>query len=312
MNIPITAELSLDISDTRTGVIRGDGFCLRKASAIFVQDRYWVYADIVPWDNPHWPNTYDTSIGLFSSEDCSDWKYHGIVVKHKNQDFRYDFGGVTTPDAIMFSGKIFLFYAGKENLDGGGKRHILCATSDSPDGIFIKHKKPIAESHADHIHFDDPIAILSEDKKRIELYYRYANHKAGFYEIMKVTSSDGENWSAPITVLKSSDKIRAYETAQGCRITVGDKSSVLLWTFDHFATGEFKTGIRISSDGNIFSENDCLYLDDYWAESIPHCGLQTICLSKDESSIEYLGIAKNIDNVGHYGIEIYSVRIIQK
>ncbi len=310
MNLQITNNLLLKISETPVGVIGGDRFSIRKASAIYSYDKYWVFADIVPNDSQYWPNTYDTSIGLLSSANLEDWEYHGIIIPHKDGKFKFDFGGATTPDSVILNGQIFLFYAGKELPDGTGRRHILLAIGNSPEKSFKKHPKPIVESSANHIHFDDPVSTLSKEGKQIELYYRYANHKDKIYKIQKITSFDGINWSEPITVLSSDEQIRAYETAYGCRINIDNQSYVFLFTFDHFSNGEFKTGLRISADGVNFPKESCIYLDNYWNREIPPCGLQVMGLSKSKYKLEYLGIAQNIDSSRSYGIGIYPVELI--
>ena len=311
MKLTIANKISINIANEPLSSIGGKDFSVRKASSVFVDNLYWIFADIVPHSHRYWPETYDTSIGLFRSTDCINWQYEGIILKHRDKKFRFDFGGATTPGAIMFKGQVFLFYAGKENPDGSGKRHILLARAESCNGVFKKRNEPIIESSSEYIHFDDPVAILSENGQQIELYYRYANHKEGFYEIARITSYDGENWSSPITVLKSNKSVRAYETADACRIKIANQSYVLLSAFEHFITGKFKTGMRISIDGLTFSDVDgrCVYIDDYWNKPIPVCGLQTIFISRNIQELEYIGIAGEIDKARHYGIQIYPVHI---
>lgn len=82
-----------DIIDFEFTTLPVYGFCVRKPAAVFAENRYWIYADVIPWDNPYWPDTYDTSIHAFSSPDCREWEYHGEVVGHKEVG-AWDYGGV--------------------------------------------------------------------------------------------------------------------------------------------------------------------------------------------------------------------------
>ena len=105
-------------------------FCVRKPAAVFAKGQYWLYTDVVSWDNPHWPHTYDTSIHAFSSSDCQGWTYHGEVLRHR-ENGAWDFGGVATPGAVIFGGRIYLFYSGREKPEGSGWRQIGMAVADN-------------------------------------------------------------------------------------------------------------------------------------------------------------------------------------
>ena len=55
-------------------------FSVRQNSAIWCDGYYYLYADVIPWDNPYHPDSYDTSIHLFKSANAENWEYHGEVI----------------------------------------------------------------------------------------------------------------------------------------------------------------------------------------------------------------------------------------
>lgn len=286
-----------------------DNFCVRKPAAIFLGGKYWLYVDVIPWDHPFWPDTYDTSIHAFSSNDCREWDYHGEVVTHR-QTGAWDFGGVATPGAVVLDDRIYLFYSGREFPGRDGVRQIGMAVAENPQGPFIKAEQPVIVPRHPESHLDDPIPILSEDGKGIDLYFRRADHQLSPSEYaIRLTKSfdNGQTWSDPVDVLHSDEKIRAYETAEVARI--GDQ--VLLSTFDHFAEGGCKTAFRMSKDGVNFTDCPDLYLDDHLCDGwdAPSCMLQIVLIPDADGINRHLGITRNIDEYGHYNQAIYGIEI---
>ena len=277
-----------------------DRFCVRKAAALFAGGRHWLYADVVPWDSPHWPDTYDTSIHAFSSPDCSAWTYHGEVLRHRVPG-SWDFGGVTTPGALLFDGRVHVFYTGYEKPGRGGVRQIGMAVAEKPEGPFVKATEPIISTGHPESHPCDTIPLLSHDRKGIELFYRQADHQLPppNYRIRKTVSRDaGRTWSPPVDILVADSVIRAYEAAEAARI--GGKT--FLATFDHFTGGGFKVGFRVSSDGLRFLPSTDLYLDDHLCHGwpSPRCGLQPTLIPDADGAFRHIGVAVPTDADGHY------------
>ena len=284
-----------------------DRFCVRKPAAAFTRGMYWIYADVVPWDSPHWPNTYDTSIHAFSSPDCRTWHYHGELIRHR-QPGAWDFGGVATPGAVCLDGCIHVFYSGRTNPDGSGPRHIGMATATDPGGPFVKAEEPVLRSTHAGCHLDDPAPVPSADGDGIDLYFRQADHHRPppNYSIRLTRSRNGgKTWSAPVTVLQADERIRAYETVEARRIG----ETVLLACFEHFASGGFRTGFFTSRDGRSFLPAPDRYLGSGICRGwgIPRCGLQIALIPGPEGIFRHLGVARTTDPQGHYNLAIYPV-----
>jgi Glycosyl hydrolases family 43 len=282
-----------------------DNFCVRKPSAIFADGKYWIYADIIPWENPYWPDSYDTSIHAFSSNDCIDWMYHGEFVSHRKKD-AWDYGGVATPGAVCFQDKIYIFYSGREKTDGKGWRQIGMAVADNPQGPFSKTSRPVIASTDSGSHLDDPIPIISHDGKKIELYFRQADHHLSppNYTIKKTDSADGGvTWSLPVDVLKSNSRVKAYETVEVIRIG----NETILISFDHFIKGGNKLAFRVSQDGINFSEAEDLYFEDSMCKGweSTKCGFQVVFIPDADDAFRHIGIARTIDKAGHYNQKIF-------
>ncbi len=282
-------------------------FCVRKTTSVFAENEYWIYADVIPWNHKYWPDTYDTSIHAFSSPDCQKWSYHGEAVGHRENN-AWDYGGVATPGAIYFNNKIYIFYSGREKTNGKGWRQIGMAIADHPAGPFHKNAVPIIAPVNKDSHLDDPIPIISENGKCIDLYFRQADHylPPPNYSICKVQSGDaGQTWSEPITVLKADNVTRAYETLEILHIN----GHTILITFDHFAKSGLKTAFRMSPDGTTFNTKADFYLEDQlpasWTK--PLCAFNVMFMRDDNNNYTHIGITREFDNKQHYNMEIYPI-----
>jgi len=284
-------------------------FCVRQVTAIYSHGQYWLYVDVVPWDHRYWPDTYDTTIHAYSSDDCRRWNYHGEILA-KGDEGEWDAGGVATPGAVVLDGRTYLFYAGRHRPGPDCIRQIGLAVADQPQGPFVKMRRPIVIADHPENHLDDPVPIVSASGRGIDLYYRHAEHHLDPppYSIRLTTSDHLVNtWTEPIVVLQSDDKVRAYETAEAIRIN----GQVLLATFDHFHHGHPKTALRWSSDGTHFVACDDLYLDDHlcagWQR--PSCMLQFALIPDADGVPRHMGICRPIDDAGHYNMQIHSIRM---
>lgn len=283
-----------------------DNFCVRKPTAIFADGKYWIYADVIPWDNPYWPNSYDSSIHAFSSNDCKDWKHHGEFISHREKD-TWDYGGVATPGAVCFKEKTYIFYSGREKTDGKGWRQIGMAVADNPQGPFYKIPDPVIVASSSSSHLDDPIPIISRDGQKIELYFRQADQHLPHsnYAIRKTDSADGGvTWTEPIDVFRSDDKkIKACETNEVIRIG----NETILASFDHFFEGKNKLAFRFSQDGINFSEAEDLYFEDAmgkgWAST--NCAFQIVFIPDANGVFKHIGIARTTDKAGHYNQKFF-------
>ncbi len=117
---------------TIDGTVR---FSVRQNSAIWFEGSYYLYADVVPWDNPFHPDTYDTSIHLFTSADAENWVYDGEIIG-KDEGDDWTAAGVATPGACVFGGRVYVAYSVRGNADGSGHRFLGVSVADHPRGPF--------------------------------------------------------------------------------------------------------------------------------------------------------------------------------
>ena len=141
----ITNDLAIRLvwqSGVSVARLPADRFCVRKATAVYAQQRHWIYADAIPWDSPYWPASYGISIHAFSSPDAACWEWHGPVID-PGPAGAWDGGGVSTPGAVVWGGRVHVFYAGHSRADGRGTRWAGLAVADHPAGPFHKPSGPI-------------------------------------------------------------------------------------------------------------------------------------------------------------------------
>ena len=153
-----------------------DGFSVRQVNSLWHEGKYYVYGDIIRWDNPEHPDSYGSSIGVFSSPDGRKWTYHGPVVTGGDKG-AWDYGGTATPGVAEFQGKFYIAYSGREFRNGLGERYLGLAVADTPLGPFTKMPDPIFPlvGHPEQpACFDDPQLVTRPGGSKLLLYYRYA------------------------------------------------------------------------------------------------------------------------------------------
>ena len=132
-------------------------------------NRTYVYADIVGYDNPNCPASFGSDIGAYSSADgVSNWTYHGIVVAKNSSSV--DAGGVATPSAIAREdGAVFVYFAAEACSeaacgDGDGPRGIGMASATHPLGPFERDLPPVAAAPPDWRRPSGPGGIFDDSQ----------------------------------------------------------------------------------------------------------------------------------------------------
>jgi hypothetical protein len=123
---------------------------VRKLEAVYYppDGRTYAYVDIVGFDNPHYPASYSTEVGVYSSSDGkTGWKYHGIVIP-RGPAGGWDGGGIASPGAaVTEDGHVIVGYAAENSPSGGINRGIGVAIAEHPLGPFVKSATPVADPH---------------------------------------------------------------------------------------------------------------------------------------------------------------------
>ena len=167
----------ITIVDEKPIGLPAEGFSPRQSSACWFHGCCYLLCDIVPWDNPYHPDTYDSSIGFYRTKDLLLWEYLGEVVP-KGQPGEWNSGGVGTPSVCVFNDRVYVAYSGRTQAGGGGHRFIGVKEANHPEGPF----RPVPELmvRLDDIDYtvDDPCLITSNAEgtgpgnDRLHLIYR--------------------------------------------------------------------------------------------------------------------------------------------
>jgi hypothetical protein len=212
----VALNLSLNLT---TGVPwpRGE-YSIRQTNCVHADQRHWCYADIVPYDAAGYPNTYNTSIHLFSSPDpLGPWRYESHALP-KGAAGAWDAGGVATPGVALADGTVVLVYSGRQFADGSGRRSIGLATAPHPTAPFTR-RAPFNWTVEDGAQSDDPQLVRHPSGRLILLHRRTAYSSGGAYTVLRAELSSGANvsasgttgWSAPLVVLSGDATVRARE-----------------------------------------------------------------------------------------------------
>ena len=301
---PQTAEpdmaFEIRIADDPPVALPTSRFSVRQMNAIHFKGRYYAYKDVVPWDSPHHPDTYHTSVHAYSSDDGLHWGYEGEVLPI-GRPGEWDAGGVATPGACVAEGQVLLAYSGREREDGSGRRSIGLAVSADPLGPFARRPAPILTAEG---HLDDPLLVTEPGSGgRVLLYHRLADPR-GVYTIRLAESEDaGKTWGTPTVVLSCHGDIRAMETLDAKWF--GER--LVLAQVEHFREGRpMKVALYVSSDGRSFTACRRKYLNDYLSVPLRFAfGPIVTFIPEADGRIEKIALSGYADGAGHYTQWVY-------
>ena len=105
----------------------------------------YAYADVVDFNDPYYPASYSSEVGVFSSPDGrTRWEYHGIVIP-RGKNGSWDGGGIASPGAaVADDGTVVVGYSAERSPSGGANRGIGIAIAPHPLGPFAKQTTPLA------------------------------------------------------------------------------------------------------------------------------------------------------------------------
>ena len=290
-----------------------DRFSVRQMNSLWHGGKYYVYADIIGWDNPKHPDSYGSSIGVYSSPDGRTWTYHGIVVAPGKEQGDWDFGGVATPGAIEHRGKFYIAYSARERKNGLGNRPLGLAVADKPLGPFRKMLDPIfpyTSNPQDAPCFDDPCLVKQPGSDRIHLYYRHARWRnrtnvAYDYSIRLRTMADPEQgWSSSEIVLRPS---RAGHTVLETIEAKWINGQFVLVVLDYLPGA----AMHVSTDGIHFQRCRKKNFREHvkFTRSSPCTHLPGL-LVDGEGVCRFMNTSGVTDNKGHFTQWIYPVRTV--
>jgi xylan 1,4-beta-xylosidase len=288
-------------------------FSVRQVNSLWHDGRYYLYGDIIRWCNPKHPDSYGSSIGVFSSPDGRQWSYHGEVVSAGGEG-QWDNGGAATPGACEFRGKFYVAYSGREKKNGRGRRFLGLAVADGPIGPFRKTGPPIfplGRHPQDDPCFDDPCLVARPGDDRLYLYYRHArwrNRTGGAYDytIRLRTSAEPEReWSAAEIVLRPTREGGVLETIEAKWI----EGQFVLFVLDYVDGA--KAALYVSRDALHFERCKQGHVEDGDGMEF---AMGTVCtrlpglIPDEDGECRLMNAAGVTDSAGHFTQWIYRVR----
>jgi len=171
---------------------------------------YYLVADVVPLDNPHHPNTYDTELHLWRSPNLADWTYIGVAVPKGVPGHSYDGYGVASPSGIVCrDDRIYVPFSARKTA-GFAQRGIgLAWSGPDPDVVpWTKTAAPISDLSGED---DDPSVVLMPGDPRLHLYHRTTG--GGYHIVHTATSTpeDPASWPPAQPVTMRPEGVRAQE-----------------------------------------------------------------------------------------------------
>lgn len=149
-------------------------FSVRQMNTIFwAQDKkMYAYADIVPFTDQWYPDSYSSDIGVFSSPDgVSNWTFHGLVLSRGPPGSK-DAGGIATPGAATTNGTVLLSYAAESETGGSGTRWIALARAQHPLGPFEKQDMLLADYGQCHSDDSQLVVRPGDPEGTVSVYHR--------------------------------------------------------------------------------------------------------------------------------------------
>ena len=312
------ARFEITVLDRRAVPIPTDGFSIRQNTALWFEGCYYLYADVVPWDNPYHPDTYDTSIHLFKSPDAENWEYVGEVIS-KGEAGAWTANGIAAPGACVFAGKIYVAYSVRGNRDGSGHRFIGVSVAEAPVGPFREAPElSIVPADVDYsevspmLLLDDPLLVATNGEgtgpgdERLYIYYRrslnvYPGGDALQYDIRgRYLIDRSAGWQEPYCVLTAA-KGSVVETAD-VRWINGRLVMIVLG----YATGGM--AVYVSSDSQHFIPAEPHLLESYLDIFMPSsCHYLPGFIRDPDGQVRHLTTPGNTDDDGHYTMWVFRI-----
>ncbi|NQU43306.1 family 43 glycosylhydrolase, partial [bacterium] len=283
---------------------------------------YYLYADVIPWDHPYHPDSYDTSIHLFRSTNAENWEYRGEVID-KGAPGEWTASGIATPGACLFDGRVYVAYSVRGNRDGSGHRFIGVSVADDPAGPFREVPElRIVPGGVDYskisptLLLDDPCLVgcnadgSGPGDEMLGIYYRqslndYSDPKnrgrALDYGIRCKFSVDiREGWSDSQLVLAAKDG-KVVEAADA-RWIDGRLVMIVLG----YSEGEMS--IYVSSDSRNFVPAVPHLLESYLDIFMPAACFRLPGFIPDaDGRVRHMTTPGDIDDEGHYTQWVYRI-----
>tara|TARA_R110002111_G_scaffold117466_2_gene179490 strand:- start:62234 stop:63229 length:996 start_codon:yes stop_codon:yes gene_type:complete len=208
-----------------------------------LKKKYYLLADVIPLKSQHHPNTYESEIHLFSSDDLSAWNYHGVAIAKGAREGAHDRHGVASPvAATLVNGIIYCPYSARKTPQFTARSVGLAYSFSDPEKIpWNKTPAPISDLPGE----DDDTGLLSDETgDRLHLYHRTTG--ADGYQIVHSESTEPLKpgaWTKAVPVLKHPQSVRAQELT-GAVVVEGQYH---LFVIEHFYKGGAKIAHLVSN-----------------------------------------------------------------
>jgi hypothetical protein len=173
--------------------------------------KYYLVADVIRLNSPHHPNTYDTELHLWASEDLVSWTYIGLAVPKGTPDESYDGYGVASPAGMALVGeRLYVPFSARRTAAFTERAIGLAWSGSDPEVVpWTKSAAPVSKCRGED---DDPAVLLIPGDDRLHLYHRTTGE--GGYRIVHTASAtpqDPGSWPKATDVTRRPAGVRAQE-----------------------------------------------------------------------------------------------------
>jgi len=175
------------------------------------KDCYYLIADVIPVESPRHPNTYETEMHLWRSEDLREWAYLGVAVPKGQAPDAYDAHGVASPSAMANrGGRLYVAFSARKTPKFDQRSIGLAWSGEDPEVLpWTKSPQPISDLPGED---DDPGVLVIPGDDRLHCYHRTTGGSG--YRIVHTASATPtvpESWPVATDVTARPEGVRAQE-----------------------------------------------------------------------------------------------------
>ena len=322
--LAINRSLSFHVADAAAGIPwqLGD-YAVRQTNCVYLENRFWCYADVVPFSSEFYPNTYNTSTHLFSAS-ASDliFTYEHEVIP-RGPPGSWDHGGAQTPGAAIASdGTVVVVYCGFAQEDSSRGSSIGIATASHPNGSFTKLGRIAGTVQTGYNHAD-PQLLLNPHTQEMLLYHRRSGGSPNYVVIRsRLTSRAGghgpQNWtdfdSSEIILVSAKPPgpgVRAREPMDAKFLPARNQTIVVSDQFLWPLSGPMNDVAFLSESGDAGPRGVLCYADTgkpLGALTVKTELAQVTLLQDDTGAIKHIMLARNNHMNKGYGPVVFPLR----
>lgn len=255
-----------------------------------VKSAWYLIGDVLLLDNPSYPDTWRSDIGLWKSADLVTWTYLGICIA---KNLASDWGVASPSGAVEHGGRILVPFCRRGSEDAQLLTIDMAQSGADPDAVPWTRLGTISAPPGLGDGFDDPALVLDPKTGGVHLYHRAT----------VVNPNDGvrrhtvlHSYSATPTALSSWPTAEFFLPRRPDAVTTQEMTAVFWWRGSwHLVVMEQESGLTRSA---------C-----HWVSPHPTVGWQVADPVKPRMTADYFGGVTEYLN-GHYSVAMRGGEIL--